>query len=95
MVKPKAHDPDAHAADHLVAAQGDGKEAMQQAQQPANGDGDQETKQVTARRLRGDEAQRGAKEHHALNTHVDNARALPDQFSQAGDQEIWLRRRDF
>ena len=60
---------------------------MEEAKQGADGDRHCEADQEVAGHFGGHEAQRGAEEHHALDTDVQNPGALVDQLAETGNGE--------
>ncbi len=76
----------------LIGARGDGEERMDQREQPAGGAGgqqchDQRHPGRAVQALRNGEPADGAHQHHALDAEVQHARALGEQFAEAGQQQ--------
>ena len=60
---------------------------MQKTKQATNGDRCQETEQVVARGLGGEETQGAAEKHDAFDANVNYSGTLVDQLAEAGEAE--------
>ena len=74
-------------ADGLVGLEMDGNEGVSQAQQPAGGDGSQQTEPDVAALVGDLEASHGAHQHHAFNTQVLDARAFGEGLADGSDEQ--------
>src|SRR3989454_1167384 len=80
-------DVDGEARHHLVGAEPHGRDGDEQGEQHAGGDAGGEAGGGAAGEVAGEHAAEGAREHHALEAHREDAGALRENAAEGGEEE--------